>query len=222
MNEINYSIYGFLSFSSNDISQMLKQYDDCTDGCIPFVEADCRKSFHSTTFRVGTKPSGRPLSLFIIQHTLQPHFLASVLNSIVGETMLFDETVQPNKRYVNKARLLKVKFREVPSEVQLAIGRCNEVLQLLDQMPSNFANARFFTLVEKRFRMLQNLLVAEMYCQNEPAFRDVCLIGAWMPYAARLKDPTLESIALVYADIFRADSTFRSKLEVIATLFKFA
>lgn len=220
MTEINYSEYNILSFSNTDITQRLKQ--DCLDETVPFVEADCGKTFHPTTFRVGVKPSGRPLSLFIVQHTFYPHFIAAVLNSLVGEAMMFDEDLQPSKRYVNKSRLLKIQFPDVPREVQVAIGRCNEVLQLIDQLPSNFANARFFSLVEKRFRMLQNLLVAEMYFQDQPAFSGVNLIGVWMPYAERLEVPTLESVALVFADMFKADSNFRSKLEVIATLFKFA
>ena len=220
MTEINYSEYNILSFSNLDITQRLSP--DSSEKNDPFVEVDCGRTFHPTTFQVSEIPSGRPLSLFIKQHTLRPHFIASVLNSIVGETMLFDEDVQPNKRYVNKARLLKVKFLDIPRDVQVAIGRCNEVLQLINQLPSNFSNARFFGLVEKRFRMLQNLLVAEMYCQNKPAFRDVCLIGVWMSYAERLENPTLDSIALMYADIFSPESTIRSKLEVIASLFKLA
>lgn len=220
MNDINYSTYNIYTFSHSDISQRIVQ-NDCSDGRCAFIVADCGRTFHPTTFRVGTTTSGKPLSLYIVQKRFSPHYLAAVLNSIVGETMLFDEDVQPNKRYVNKTRLLKVKFRDVPQGVQLAIGRCNEVLQLIDDLPSNFVNARFFALVEKRFWMLQNLLVAEMYCQNQPAFQGVSLISVWMPYADRLKEITIESIALVYADMFKPDSTLRNKLEVITTLFKF-
>lgn len=220
MKEINYSAYPIYSYSPSDIIQRYAQ-NNCFGEGYPLIEADCGKVIHPSTFRVEVKPSGKPLSLFIVQHQFSSHFQASVLNSFVGETMLFEENMPANKRYVNKSRLLQARFLNVPRDIQVAIGRCNEVLQLIDDLPSNFANVRLFALVEKRFRMLQNLLVAEMYCQDRPAFRGANLIGTWMPYAERLENPTLETIALVFADMFKADSTLRSKLEVMDTLYKF-
>lgn len=217
MEKIDYSRYDIIHISPNEILRILP-FERLIDKTREFVVVDCGVPYHSTSFNVSSEPLRNPLALVIDSNELLPNYIATVLNSTVGKTFLFGKVTAQQKMYVKKDKIAGVGFKKIPCEMQSVLGKCGQVIQFIDKATVDQEKARLFDLIKNRFTILQNLLIAEMYQQNQQAFRGLDLFSLWEPYANSINEITEETLTRVYSEMYSPNSLLRSKVEIVSAL----
>lgn len=217
MEKIDYSSCDIIHISPNEILRILP-LDRYIEKSREFVVVDCGVAYHSNSFIVSREPLRNPLALIIDSEKLLPNYIVTVLNSSVGKGLLFGKVNSQQRLFVKKDKIANVDFKNLPHEIQTVLGKCGEVLQYIDKLSVEPTRERLFSSIRNRFKLLQDLLISEIYLQEQDAFKGESLVSLWEPYAKSINVITEETLTRVYWDMYSPNSLLRSKIEVVSTL----